>query len=258
MYIIWGTKITRKRLGRIADYCPFCDDARACDVREVSSVGHLYYIPLGRRRVIGWESRCRRCKEPLAISNEGPGPRPIKVRRHTTLEELVDQTHPALVDSMAERLDRREALAAGTLDPAGRVRLMIEPLLAVATPIEVRGSQMNFDVWSALSLLLWLVLPFVAWVLVELATGGATDVQVGVAIAVGFGLAAVTTIILIATDLRRFVRRRYRRFLVKGLAPLDPEEDELQQLVDHLGRHGLDKASKALRPARLLRWIEGQ
>lgn len=48
MFIIWGTKTRKEKLGTVADFCPACHSVRAFTVTKYFRVSHIYFIPLGR------------------------------------------------------------------------------------------------------------------------------------------------------------------------------------------------------------------
>lgn len=45
--IIWGTKVKRRRVGYVADYCAVCHEPRLFELIRVGIAGHLYFPVAG-------------------------------------------------------------------------------------------------------------------------------------------------------------------------------------------------------------------
>jgi hypothetical protein len=246
MFIVWGQKAVTKKLGRVAQWCPLCQEARACTLREHRTVGHLYYIPLGRGTVQGHTVRCDTCREATptdlgaytAMSND----------RRASLEQLVDATNPTLPDEIAQRLDAWDRALSGELSEDERLAMIAQPFLDIASSVEARASQLHIDARTGLAVFsLFITVPaacIAASVLIK------NDRTLLIAIITLLLLLSSPVIYLAATDVRRFAKRRYRSHLHHRLAQLVPTLDELTEVIFRLRHAGL-RVGRIFKPAWL-------
>lgn len=68
MLIIWGTKIVRTPVGRVADFCAVCRQPRPFKLVGVRKVDHIYYVPIGKRKLVGHEMACEECTTTVATN----------------------------------------------------------------------------------------------------------------------------------------------------------------------------------------------
>lgn len=251
MFIIWGTKRSDRKLGRVADFCPFCDDARACRLIEVRMVSHLYYIPLGRGKVVGHLLWCEHCKDRFGTDPQRYTD--VSKDRRASVEELTDATHPQLVDTIAQWIDLRERAERGEADEDERRRLIVHPFVSIAASVAQRCTGIHFDEQSVGWLLALVVVPSV--ILLVCSLWMTDDQVVGLAIASIF-IVAILLIVSIARDATRFIRRRYWRYMVEFIAPLNPTAEELSEVVLDLKRNADTAAlGKRINPNKLHRDI---
>ena len=64
--IIWGRKITRRKLGFIADFCAICRTPKPFALERVGSAGHLYFVSFGKGKLVGFERTCTECATSFA------------------------------------------------------------------------------------------------------------------------------------------------------------------------------------------------
>lgn len=233
MLIVWGTKRVEKKLGWVSDYCPICDDARACRLIEVRMVSHVYYIPLGRGESAGHIRQCRHCKNKFTTD-------PTKYTRVTkdkrlSVEALTDATNPTLIEGMAELFDLREKAARGEVDDEDRQGLLYQPFTAIIHPVHQRKSGIHVDGRSGLLLLAMIVLPPLAFFVCDAVsgTGISIDIATGLAIAL-FVIFGLWLIISLATDVKRYIRKKFGPLIIKRLAPLNLTVEELQEVMQNL------------------------
>lgn len=231
MFVFWGTKVTERRLGRRADYCPLCRAFRPFVVDQVETVGHLYYIPLGRRQVIGHVKRCEACGVDLAAElDEALG---ASRERGLELPDLIARTNPQIEKQWADRLALEQRIKARQLTSEERSQLLMEPFVLLNRGVEARTGEVHLDRWSGLG-----CLSIVAMVALFFAT---EPEQVGLpwslahrAALWGLGGAALLTLLAMSTGSRRFVRREILPRLARALRPLDPTRAEIEQTIGGL------------------------
>ena len=233
MFIVWGTKKVEKKLGWVADYCPICDEPSKFRLFEVRSVSHLYYIPLGRGQSEGHIRLCKSCKN--KVGTDASKYQAVSRNKRASIEELTDETHPNLIEGMAEYLDLREQAEQGEANPQDRHNLMIQPFQSIVYPVAQRKANTNVDGKSGLWLLAMVVLPLPVFMLMDaLPHPFSSDPWIIGAILGLFVILGVGLIISIALDGRRFARRKFGKMIVKRLAPLDPSIEELDEVLTEL------------------------
>src|SRR5882724_7151949 len=113
MIIIYGTKILRRKLGRVADFCPICRTITACELKSVSKASHLYYITIGGGDLIGHETNCESCGIQLSTKMEKYAD--VEKDAGCELPKLVTRTYPDITSEIGERLLVEDRLKSGGL-----------------------------------------------------------------------------------------------------------------------------------------------
>ena len=247
MFIVWGTKVVRRNLGRVAHLCPLCREVRSFRLTSFETVGHLYYIPLGRRTVHGVAKRCETCGVGIEAQEEDADSA-LFVGRHD-LDSLIAAAHPQAVDAWARGQAVYARIGTKSLSAGERVHLIREPFLLVEPRLKDRLGAIHFDATSGLLLAATILIP----VALAVAAGNASK-TLGEALsmlAIGGGvLLLVATIVALVTDGRRYCRRKILPMLITALRPLDPSREELEQELGVLEGRG-HKIGKAIRPREL-------
>lgn len=237
MFIYAGKRTRHRRLGRVADFCPLCDEIRPCRVTQIESVTHLYFIPLSRGEVKGHTIRCERCRCPIT-ANIGAYLGFVRSRR-AGLEELIEQTNPGVEERLIRRLELEERAASADLSPGERFELLHAPFLSIAAAVEQRAAAVHVDRRSAMFLLALLGAGSILLGPVMLRTGPTLSKVIywtgGIFAAVAF----VALLWSLATDSRRFARNRFRHIIVQSLADLDPTRQELDMVFKGLRSKGM-------------------
>lgn len=243
MFIVWGTKIKRRRLGSVAECCPVCNEIRRCELFRLGAASHVYYISFGQGHLVGHELECAGCKTRLPTNVNCF--KSVEDERDVSLEHLIAATHPEVVDFLGERREAFE-LARSRQDAEQRDVFLREPFLLLDTLIERQlserklGNAGRWTAWSTVALLMALVMVGV--------NGGPAWLGVGVASL--FGLAFFATLCFMATHLGSFVRREIYPRLALSLAPLEPDVAELDRLLQQLKGLGL-RIGKKVKSERL-------
>src|SRR4249920_611033 len=66
--VVWGTKIVRKPLGLVADFCPICRCVRAFRMSRVNLTDHLYFVAIGEGQVADFVIECTSCGVPQSTN----------------------------------------------------------------------------------------------------------------------------------------------------------------------------------------------
>jgi hypothetical protein len=246
MFIVWGNKIVRRTLGRVADFCPICRSTRAFKLIRVGSAGHVYYISAGEGELVGHERRCTTCGTTLraTASTYADVGKP-----RTPLPELIAQTHPRLEASLAERLalEARIADDLASLSSDERSALVREPFLIMSGKVEDHFSATRIDTPMALSIVAALALLIIG----PLSLHGLMPNEEGTLLII-FGLLGLALVVWQGIQAgHRFMDRAVLPQLARALQPLRPTEAEVDAMQAALRTHG-HKLGRRLRTADLM------
>lgn len=225
MIIVWGRKLVRTKLGRVADHCPVCHGVRAFTLQRVGSAGHLYYISLGEGELVGHERVCRDCGTAFRAE---PGSYAAIVRKKTSLKQLVRDTFPDVAQVHRERLALEEKAHTHpeALTPHERDTLIRTPFVCLMPRVEQRFANTQIDKETGLALLGALLLVAVVPALVK--PLWPDQVELGVLAGLVLGIALVAWQVLVSG--RRYMRRHIVPLLARSLKPLQPTEGELRSV----------------------------
>ena len=254
MFIVWGTKVVNKYRGRRAEYCPLCRDVQPFRRTQIETVGHLYYIPLGTRKLVGLFDSCETCTLSRQVSTDDGGE--LVRSRRLDLESLVDQTHPTVRQRFASSLNLPERLRTRQAGPPERQRAVIDTLILADILVGARTGAVRFDRSTGLAFVGAIVAPILVIALGQ-RLGPAYGEQVGIAAIIAASLCVSFMIYLIATDGKRHTRRVLQPIIVKALAPLDPSVEELQEVIDGLKNNKM-KIGKYLEAHTLKEALDSQ
>lgn len=253
MIIIWGNKTVKDKLGWLAEYCPFCREPRALQLRRHRLVGHLYGVGFGRGTITRHSLRCPDCRNDWPID---PDTYPLPVRkRPENLVDLIGRTNPDLLDVFERRMAlEAEAASARPNDPQ-RIALIREALTYVLPIIERRIGSKQVDLPTGLA--------FIAAALCVLAAIVAWGVHQEVGVSISIFYAAVLVAVLsvtwfvwaAATGVRRFARRKVFPKLAALIGHLAPDQRELETAMAD-GRLVSTAVRKALSAERLFNYLD--
>ena len=129
MFVHFGKRFSRRKLGFAADFCPICREVRAFRISEVRHVTHLNYIPLGKGDLVHHEALCQRCDtiQPIATL-----PYSACVPAHKgDAFDLAARTHPDIGDTRAELIELERRADEGTLEPSQRATIIARAIAAL-------------------------------------------------------------------------------------------------------------------------------
>jgi hypothetical protein len=243
MLIIHGTRREKTRLGLVAELCHSCRDIRPALVTQITQYSHVYFVPVGSKKVVGYEITCNGCSRTQAAAavpyqdycKDDPG----------DIGLLVELTNPAAVDRLEQRVALEERLAGGTATRADRVAVITETISAAGLPFQTRLR----NVLPATMFALIATAVFIGtWATMMCLPGHDPITLYGSAGAAGLSFAAF--IYTAATGKRRIIRRKILPKLAADLAPLDPTTSELAQALLSLIKAKLTLA-RMLKPGSL-------
>lgn len=246
MFIVWGRKAKREKMGYVADLCPACSEPRAFLVQRVCMVSHVYYIPLGSGPTVGFERVCLHCK-----SRYRADPQLYAAIRPSNFafDELRAYTFPNLDAYYAGHLRLQQKLKESPelLSTDERTTLITQRIGAMAANVEQRFARTHVDGWVGLALLATVAALIGAGYLGSMFPDYQSTI-LGSTLCIG--LAGV--IVLGVTSGRRYIKRKIVPRLVESLLPLQPSGAEIADALAGFKRRGL-KIGQKLKTADLLR-----
>ena len=256
MFIFWGSRKTEKKEGYVAEFCPVCRAIKPFQLSRVGVSDHLYGVSLGQAKVLGHAGICQECG--IRIGVDAVGYTAFAKYPGTDVEALIRQTFPRIREARAPRLALEDQVRTGTLAPADRETLLMEPfhLFSDLTEANFAGSIhiQGKGGWGCLGTFVVafavLLICNAIWVLPE-----QRDSIMGIffGILVIGGLYSFVQLLL---EPGRIFSRKIIPGLAKALAPLKPTKEELASCIERFKRSGfkigkktkLDVLWKAIQP----------
>jgi len=251
VFIVWGTKIKRKRLGRVAEFCPICRKPRTHVIRRVGEASHVYYLSFGQGSLLGHETECETChlrsdaniRDYAAVSQNPIG----------DVDELLAETYPNFKEAYAGRLAIEAKITAGTLAGEDRTDALREPFFMLEPMIErnraaPESSPMGkkvgyFTLFAGMAFVLAVVLTTGS------KRGPSPAVQnVRTALLVMLGAGMLASLYFLAARHPWFMKNRIRPQLISALTPLQPTEEELTETLNFCKQSGLRIGKKIKAP----------
>lgn len=245
MFIVWGKRVSRKKVGYVADFCPMCREAQTFLLREVRSWSHVYYIPTSASTVRGYERSCQGCG--LVVAG-APKQYVAVPRKPAHVRDILARSFPAFDEVYGARLKMEEALrvAPDRLPANVRLALIQQPFLALSPMVEAKFLRNSIDGVGLLFLLggfaiVGLSGAFSSMVPADYSTPIMIASLVVGGIVVVFGMGSTAW---------RYARAKLAPWLGRTLRPLHPSEQEIAQVLAELKQKG-HKIGRILKPAHV-------
>ncbi len=237
--MIWGFKPVEQRLGYVADFCPICREITALDVYGVRRVAHVYYLGLGKGKLVGYIGKCQVCGTSIPVD-------PKKYSKFLDCQEeninaLIEQTYPQVMLERADRLEIERRIKFHEPIPLEQRRqLLMEPFGVLAGRVEKVFWQVPLDNRTKVgcSILLLLIMIAGCVTLVWLEDAPAVSLVMGILWILLMGIGVVYVFVEAFLTPRRIVQREIIPLLAKTLAPLRPTQEELEHVLKVLKGKG--------------------
>ncbi len=250
--IVWGTKIRNTKLGRVADFCPFCRDLSIFQLHKHAQVGHVYFVGVGSGTLVGHAIICESCDVKLAAN--GLRYAAVSKDRRADLNKLIAETNPKLPKEFEQRLEEERRIREGLIDNDQRLALIKEPILIMGDAVEARAGTVHIDKLSGFWLL-GTLFAFIAGVAISEKLPKPKSDDFGTVVCLLATAALLFNLVLIATDVGRYTKRKVLPQLVRALTPLNPTLEELTAALNHAKSLGL-KIGRKVKPRTLYETIQ--
>jgi hypothetical protein len=227
MLLIWGRRLSRRKLGFVAEHCPRCKAVRTVRIDRLGVTSHLFFISLGAGPLLGFRGECRACSGQFDVFPMDYAA--FDKNAKATPESLLSTTNPRLL----------QANASGRAEQA-RAQALRDPLLRFEASLRDRYQRGNrIDLTTGLGFAASVVVPLLlGWLSHSLGlTGGAKEAVGWLALGV-FLVGLVTSFVLLYREPRRFFQRQLRPEIKRALQPLKPEPAELDACLGSLRKYG--------------------
>lgn len=227
MFLIWGRRETKRKLGFVADNCPRCNTVRSVRIDRVGVTSHLFFLSIGAGPLLGFRGECQTCSGAFEVCPMDYAA--FEKNKKVTTESLVSTTNPKL-------LQTRESARAGH----ARSIQVRDPLLRFEASLRdryLRGHRLDYVT----------ILAFIASIAAPLAIGWLSrsfnlsgDIKaVFDWLSLGIFLAGlVVSFVLLYGEPKRFFNRQLRPQIARALRSLSPEATELEICVSSLKKYG--------------------
>jgi hypothetical protein len=226
VFLIWGEQNTEKKLGYVAEYCATCRDVRTVKLLRVGRTSHIYYLPLGQGRLLGYDGVCRKCELRFGVEiTDYPA---LEEDKNAELIPLVQKTNPKLLAGNDEALSAWQ-----------RMNEVREPFVRYNQNLLQRFAGGNrYDGPAMLALAGSFVVPVCFAMLASmLALPKSADGWIGLTFIGLFFGGLYWTSRLTRSAPRRFFRARLEESLLTDLRALHPRRDELEACLAALREH---------------------
>ena len=99
--IIWGTHVRNRPVGVKSEFCGDCLRVSRFTVTTIETVGHLYYIPLGRYSLHSVTGECHTCGALVALDvSHCDSVVPKQEAAEQSIAELIEATNPELLPAL--------------------------------------------------------------------------------------------------------------------------------------------------------------
>ena len=245
MFIVWGRKIVRRKLGFVADFCPICRAVTAHRLGRIGSAGHVYYLSFGEGRLVGHERTCQHCKT-TSITEDSRYGRPEK--KLAAVEMLIIKTFPTIRTHYADRLalENRIKLGPANVTAEERSALIASPFLVLSHMVEQRFAHTQIDRYGALA-----IGGAIAMLLATCAIANRfAPVLLPEMVLTVFVVGLALVIWQIVAGSKRYMSEEIVPRLATALRPLRPSSEEIRGVLAELTAHK-HKLGKKLDPTLL-------
>lgn len=250
MFIFWGRKLVRRKLGYVADFCPICRTQRPFELQRIGSAGHVYYISVGEGKLVGHERACAECGTSFAAE---PTIYAGVSKTLDPLPQLEKLTFPNYSEVLKERLELEKKVQTNPslLSSEERHALIRSPFLLLSPKVENRFASTHIDKEIGLSIAAGIALLIIGPGIVGALAPDKVDLSVLVFICAGLSLVVWQGF----KSGRRFLQRQVVPSLAKTLAPLKPTEHEIKAVLVELNQLG-HKIGKKFVVADLIAYLQ--
>ena len=209
MYIHIDKGESPRKRGFVADYCAVCQMVTCCRMWELRESMRIWGMPVSQGKLTGYRLQCQTCQNgvmPTADLYENH----VK-KRKTPIEDLIEETNPAVFEYMEGREEWIDRLIEGELDDESTVVLATR-MLAEFNPAYERALR-NKQVNPVSITLIFATLAVLIMTMVIAA--GQTNTNLPV-IPLRFAIAALIATAALALIIIPFTPRRFAKRALRG------------------------------------------
>jgi hypothetical protein len=240
MLLIWGTRLTKRKLGFVAENCPRCKAMRTVRIDRIGMASHVFFVSVGAGPLLGFRGECRTCSGQFDVCPlDYAG---FDKNSKATPESLLATTNPRLLDSGASgRAERARAIA------------IRDPLLRFDASLRDRYRRGHrLDLMTTLAFVASIAVPLlIGWLSRSLGLSEGPKQAVGWLALATFLVGLVAAFVLLYGEPRRFFQRQLRPEIKRALQPLKPELAEIEACLGSLKKYGY-RISRFVTPATLV------
>ena len=245
MFIVSGEKRAKRRMGFVADRCPSCESIQQVKIHRVGMAPHIFWLPLGKGRLIGYYGVCQECGSEFDVDP-------------TDYVSLAKKSVGSMTDLLQVTNPKLDPKNRGAVEAFERFRRVRDPLLGANQLLMERSARgTRFDRASGLALLASVVVPITMFTIDLTFLSYSMQQLIGVAAIWIFIIGLIGSFVLVAQEPRRFFRRELEPGIAKELIMVNPRADELDRYLKLIKQYEY-RVSEHVSTARLLQQIQLQ
>jgi len=231
--IIITRKVRRRRLGLVADFCPDCGEVRPMWYCRRRNMDHLFGIPTGLGVILDDAVICDECGCEMETQRADYAALSRSSATTSSIERLIDETHPDVFERrdhlIAPTRQARQADAPATM----RIDYIAKILIRTGQGLDHRLLQVRLDHWSGLALL-GVLAPIIIAICRSNSWLAKGPLWVGDVLFYSALASAAVLLLLLATDVQRYMNREVYPRLLRKLQPLKLSAEEIACAADAL------------------------
>jgi hypothetical protein len=244
MFIFWGTKLVKARLGYVADYCLICSRIQIFEIQKRSLRSHIYYLPYGEEKSVQHLKLCKDCSTEQVANIRSYKTIVDQNKIGSGLREMIDQTFPNIEDVYGQRLeaDKNIVLGPKAIGQTSWKAMICEPFGVYERKFLEFSSQIQIDLHAFISILVALALPVISAMILELSS---IDIETRTNIIIGaiiFGI--VLMIVQVRGVKKRHLLKEIYPKLAKSLGKFSAHRTDIQSVFEELKGEGYQVAVK--------------
>lgn len=247
-------KIRRRRLGFVADFCPDCGEVQPMRLYRRLNMDHLWGIPTGLGVKLNESVICEDCGCEIETQRADYTSLSRSGAASAAIDRLIDETHPDLFEHRASLINEIEAVRSPVAAAEVRVRHVVQILLRSGQELNQRVIQVRMDRWSGLAGL-GVLLPIIIGIARANGWVPRGPAWVGAALLYSGLVSLAILLMLLATDVPRYMNREVYPRLVRLLRPLNLTPDEVERAANSLrgSSHAIARKLDVRKLCRLLK-----
>lgn len=244
MFILWGTKETKKRLGFVADFCLTCGKIGTFEVHKHALKSHLYYLPYGKEKEVQYRKCCQECSNIFGADVNTYSSILNLKKMNLSSDDLISKTFININDVYKDRLELENNIKNGpkAVGVENWKYLLREPFEISEEKLNNFSSQTQLDFMTLIFIGVVLILPVITAKALELTT---IDIELKTYfIIASFAIGVVLAFVQYLGVKKRYVLSTLYPDLARSLSKFKKYEPDIEKTFEALKLEGFKVVKK--------------